>query len=200
MTIIKIAQNLINVENCNFRTITFLFLYALKDLFQEYVSKVLIHYFEENYKNNELAKLLNVKIVKKKTTKTRTKFKTLFGDILVPQIQVRVVDFNGKKRQVSITRILLGVSPMYQIPDFMKEIISWIGSVSTFRVAHNIIGILSNFKCSLKSVWNSVQWRASKINLELSPEGTNETQADGTGIPTIKTGKRGSELKKNISN
>jgi len=71
----------------------------LKDLFQVYVSKVLIHYFEEYYKNNELAKLLNVKIVEKKTTKKMTKFKNLFGDILVPQIQVRVVDFNGKKRQ-----------------------------------------------------------------------------------------------------
>ena len=160
------------------------------------VSKVLIHYFEENYKNKDLAKLLDVKIVKKKTTKKMTKFKTLFGDILVPQIQVRVIDFKGKERQMSITRILLGVSPMFQIPNFMKEIIAWIGSVSTFRVGHNIIRVLSNFKCSLMSVWNSVQWRASRIKLELSPDGTNETQADGTGIPTIKTGKRGSELKK----
>jgi len=194
--IILRANITIEVENCNFRTITFLFLYALKDLFQEYVSKVLLHYFEEKYENMDLAKLLGVRIVKKKTTKRTTKFKTLFGSILVPQIQVRVVDFEGKKRQMSITRLLLGVSPMFQIPDFMKEIVAWIGSVSTFRVGHNIIGILSNFKCSLMSVWNSVQWGASRIKLELSPEGTDETQADGTGIPTIKTGKRGSELKK----
>lgn len=186
----------INVENCNFREITFLFLYALKDLFQEYVSEILVYYFEENYKNKRLSKLLGVQIIKKKTRNKTTKFKTLFGDILVPQIQVRVVDFKGKQRQMSITRTLLGVSPMFQIPDFMKEIIAWIGSVSTFRVGHNIIGILSNFKCSLMSVWNSVQWRASRIKLELSLEGTNETQADGTGIPTVKTGKRGSELKK----
>ena len=35
-----------------------------------------------------------------------------------------------------------------------------------------------------------------KINLKLSPIGTNEFECDGTGIPTKKSGKRGSELKK----
>ena len=41
--------------------------------------------------------------------------------------------------------MLLGVSPKYQIPDFMKELIGWIGSLTTFRVGHNIIGALTNF-------------------------------------------------------
>ncbi len=57
------ANITINVENCNFREITFLFLYALKDLFQKYISEILIFYFEHNYKNNNLARLLNVQIV-----------------------------------------------------------------------------------------------------------------------------------------
>ena len=186
----------INVENCNFRGITITFLFALTELFQQFVSIILLHYFEEYYKSGQLVKLLGVPIVKKKTTAELTKFKTLFGDIWVPQIQVRIIDFDGIEHQKSITRILLGVSAKFQIPDFMKELIGWIGSVATFRVGYNIIGALTNFKCSLMSVWNSAGWYAKKIKLKLSPEGTNEFEADGTGIPTKDSGKRGSELKK----
>lgn len=46
------------------------------------------------------------------------------------------------------------------------------------------------------SLWKSVQWSARKLKLTLSDEGTNEFEADGTGIPTKDSGKRGSELKK----
>ena len=186
----------ININNCNFRKITFIFLYALKDLFQEYVTKILLHYFEEYYKNGQLKKMLAVQKVMKKTTNNSTKFKTLFGDIWVPQIQIRAIGFDGIERQISITKRLLGVSTKFQIPNFMKVIIGWIGSVSTFRVGHNIVGILTNFKCSLMSVWNSVQWSAKRIKLKLSSDGTNEFEADATGIPTKDSGKRGSELKK----
>ena len=186
----------INVENCNFKSITIAFIFALIELFQQYVSDILLHYFEEYYQSRQLATLLGVKTVKKKTTHITTKFKTLFGDIHVPQIQVRVVDLEGKKHQMSITRRLLGVSSRFQIPDFMKELIGWLGSVTTFRVGHNVIGVLTNFKCSLMSVWSFVQWYAKKISLNLSLEGTNEFEADGTGIPTKEGGKRGSELKK----
>jgi hypothetical protein len=158
--------------------------------------QILLHNFEVLYQNGELAKMLSVQSVSRKTTNCLTKFKTLFGEIWVPQIKIRVVDFDGKKRQMSITRILLGVGPKQQIPDFMKEIIAWIAAVATYRVGHKIIGVLTNFKCSVMSVWRAVQWSAPKIKLELSETGTNETQCDGTGIPTVDSGKRGSELKK----
>ena len=108
----------IKVENCNFRGITTTFLFALTDLFQQFVTIVLLHYFEEYYNNGQLVKLLGVHIVKKKTTNEPTKFKTLFGDIWVPQIKVRVIGFDGIERQKSITRLLLGVSAKFQIPDF----------------------------------------------------------------------------------
>jgi len=186
----------IEVDNCNFRTLTISFLRALTPLFELYVGKVLLHYFYHYYHTGQLQEMFDSKTIRLKTTAEKTKFKTLFGDIWVPQIQIRVYDSAGKEHQMSITRAILGVSSKQQIPDFMKELIGWIGSVTTFRVGHNIIGGLTNFRCSLTSVWRSVKWYARKIQLELSAEGTNEFEADGTGIPTKHSGKRGSELKK----
>lgn len=187
---------IIKVENSNFISITIAFLGVLGTLFESYVSQVLLHYFEKYYQNGKLAVLLQVQSVSKKSSKNLTKFKTLFGDIWVPQIQVRAVGFDGIERQMSITRILLGVSAKYQIPDFMKELMGWIGSVSTYRVSLNIIGALTNFECSLMSVWRSVQYYAKTIPLKLHKNGTNEFESDATGVSTVGSGKRGSELKK----
>jgi len=187
---------IINVENTNFKKITLIFLSSLKDLFEEFVTKVLLYYFEKYYENGRLPEMLGVLQVKKKTTRTRTKFITLFGTISVPQIQVRIIDFSGTEHQMSITRQLLGITRQFRIPDFMKEIIGWLGAVSSYRVAYNTLRILTNLKCSLMSVWRSVQWSAKKIKLKLHKDGTNEFEGDGTGIPTKKSGKRGSELKK----
>lgn len=184
------------IDNFNFKNIVITFFSALSSVFEEYLTAVLLHRFEELYSSNQLAGLLKVKSVSKKSTNRKTYFKVFFGRIQVPQIQVRVIHFDGSKHQMSITRRLLGVSPKYQIPDFMKEIIAWIGAVTSYRVGHNIIQTLTNFKCSLMSVWRAVQWSSPKIKLEPSDNGTDEVQADGTGIPTLKTGKRGSELKK----
>ena len=186
----------IAIENCNFRNITASFLQVLKPTFELYVEKVLLHFFQQYYNSGKLNQIIDSKIIKLKTTNKRTKFKTLFGTIWVPQIQVRTFDLDGKEHQMSITRILLGVSPKYQIPDFMKELMGWISSVSTFRVGYNIMSTLTGFNFSLTSMWNSVKWSAKKIKLELSSKGTNEFEADGTGIPTKDSGKRGSELKK----
>ena len=186
----------IEVEDCNFKTLTTIFLFALSGLFQQFITQVLLYYFEKYYDNGKLKELLNIDNYRKKTSNNKTKFKTLFGDILVPQIQIRTVSKDGKEHQKSITRILLGVSPQFQIPDFMKKLLGWISSVSPYRVGNEILGSLTNFKCSLMSVWHSAQWYAKKIKLKLSPDGINEFEGDGTGIPTKGSGKRGSELKK----
>lgn len=186
----------IEVENCNFRELTKSFLLALASLFTQFVSNVLILYFEQYYRDGTLVKKLGCHKVCKKTCNKRTKFKTLFGVIRVPQIQVRVYDSDGNESQKSITRILLEVSPRYQLPDFMKELMGFIGSVSSFRVGHSILTGLSEFKISLTSLWRSAKWYANNIQLGLADDGLNEFEADGTGIPTVNTGKRGSELKK----
>ena len=143
---INLSTNIdIEVESCNFRSITISFLHALRPLFELYVGKVLLHYFKHYYYSGKLNKIVGSDIVRLKSTNKRTKFKTFFGNISLAQIQIRVYDSDGKEHQLSITRMLLGVSPKYQIPDFMKELIGWIGSLTTFRVGHNIIGALTNF-------------------------------------------------------
>jgi hypothetical protein len=183
-------------DNYNLKSLTFLFLSSLLPIFEKFVSEMLMYHFERLYASNELAKLLGVMEVKKKTSNKTTYFKVFFGKISVPQIQVRVIDFEGRYRQMSITRILLGVSPMLQIPDFMKEIQAWIGAITTFRVGHNIMNFLTGFTCSLTSSWNAVKWHASRIKSGLNKkDGTNEFETDGTGIPTKEGGKRGSEFK-----
>ena len=75
-----------------------------------------------------------LELIEKKSHSKLTKFKTLFGTIYVPQIQIRVKLKNNKEYQLSITRTLLGISPRFQIPDFMKEFLGWIGAVTTYRV------------------------------------------------------------------
>jgi len=190
------AKIIIKVENCNMQYLTKQFLFSLQTLFQCFVSQVLLYYYEKYYETGELKQLLSIDNYSKKSTTNKTKFKTLFGDIWVPQIQIRTKDASGKSHQLSITRELLGVSRKLQIPDFLKDMLGWISSVSTFRVGHKIVGLLSNFRCSLMSVWNSVKFAADKIKLSLSAVGTNEFEADATGIPTRNSGKRGSELKK----
>ena len=105
---------IINVENTNFKKITLIFLSSLKDLFEEFVTKVLLYYFEKYYENGRLPEMLGVLQVKKKTTRTRTKFITLFGTISVPQIQVRIIDFSGTEHQMSITMNLKAMVQEYQ--------------------------------------------------------------------------------------
>ena len=50
----------INVKNCNFEHLTAKFLFALKDLFQQFITAVLLHYFEEYYKNGKLKMILGI--------------------------------------------------------------------------------------------------------------------------------------------
>jgi hypothetical protein len=78
----------------------------------------------------------------------------------------------------------------------MKDLMGWVGSLTSFRVGHQIVESLTGFKCSLMSIWRSVQSYSKKISLAPSSDGTNEFEADRTGIPTKGSGKRGSEMKK----
>ena len=186
----------IKTENCNFRVLTFLFLNSLRGLFEQFMTLTLLHYYEEYYKNGHLKTLLQIDNYGRKSTSKKTKFKTLFGDIWLPQIEIRSKDKESKEHQMSITRVLLGVDKGFQIPNFMKEILGFMSALCTYRSAHKILPLLTNFKISLMSVWASVQWYSQKIVLSLSENGINEFEADGTGIPTHNSGKRGSEIKK----
>lgn len=184
----------IKIENCNLRNLTILFLGAVCSLFEDFVKQALLMRYKHMLESGELQEALKCdKIIQKSQSKTIT-IKTIFGTIHLPQIQIRV--YKGMEiHQESISRFLLGVERRYQIPGFMKEILGMIGSLTTFRVGAKIIKMLCGFKCSLMSIWSSVQSFGRKLTFNLHENGINEFEADGTGIPTKGSGKRGSELK-----
>jgi len=190
--LIKIETNIeIKIESCELKSLIKVFLQVLSSVFESIVNQALLHYYYEYLADGTLNQLLqtDARIYQKSHSKL-TKLKTLFGTIWIYQIQVKI-----GKRQKSITRLLLGVESRLQIPIFMKEILAQIGALTTYRVGEKIIKMLSNFPISLMSIWRSVQIVASRLTLKEVQNGTNEYQADGTGIPTCGSGKRGSELK-----
>lgn len=184
----------IKVDNCNLKILTMAFLNALRSLFESFISQSLMLFYQESLLSGKLCKQLQTNKIVQKSHSKQTKFKTIFGDIWVPQIQVRIYQDNILIQR-SITRLLLGVESRYQIPGFMKEILGLLGSLTTYRVGHKIVKMFSCFNCSLMSIWRSVQWLGRRMKLPLAKDGINELEADGTGIPTINSGKRGSELK-----
>jgi hypothetical protein len=188
------AKISIKIDTCNLRSLTISFLQAICFLFEDFVKQALMLKYNELLHSGDLCKQLQCeRIIQKSHSKTIT-LKTIFGTIHIPQIQL-LTCIGDKRSQKSISRWLLGVECRYQIPGFMKEMLGLIGSLTTFRVGNKIIGILCGFRCNLMSLWRSVQWFGSRIKLGLSKEGINEFEADGTGICTKNSGKRGSELK-----
>jgi hypothetical protein len=166
----------------------------LGPIFEDLVTQALLYYYRDVYQSGLLCNQFGTEKIVKKTHSKQTKLKTIFGDIWIPQIQILIFHGN-KKTQRSITRLLLGVENRMQIPGFMKELLGILGSLTTYRVGHKIVEMFSGFRCSLMTIWRSVQWFGKRINLSLAKDGTNEFEADGTGVPTKNSGKRGSELK-----
>lgn len=186
----------LGVNNCSLKEITAIFIKSLRPVFEKVVKEILITHAEEYMKNGTIQRMLKVKKVVWRSRQGKyTVLKTMFGKIYVPQMRVKYKDELGKIHQKCITRLLLGISPYQRIPDFMKKIIGLMGSLSTYRVCHQVLNVLTACKYSLMSLHRGVKWFANKIELGLSKDGTNEFLSDGTGIPTKDSGKRGSELK-----
>ncbi len=101
----------------------------------------------------------------------------------------------GKHKRKNIGRLILRIKPYQQIAGFMKDMFGLLGGLSTYRVGKKIINLFTACKCNSMTILRSVRDYANKLTFKLSKEGTNQFEADGTGIPTLKSGKRGSELK-----
>lgn len=99
-------------------------------------------------------------------------------------------------------RKLLSVSPFCQIPDFMRQMLGSLGGLMSFRNVEKSMQVFGIFKVSLASIWRSLQWSAKYLVINLKEENSagNEEksiilESDGTGVSTLKSGKRGSEIK-----
>lgn len=188
----------IEVKNCNLLHLTQVFFLSLGSVFSQIISQAVRFYAKEYKENGELAKILerdgkiSWKILNGKLS---TNLHTIFGKLKVPQLQVYLHQSDGSKEVKNITRILLGVSRYQRIPDYVKEMMGLLSSLCSYRTAQSCMRKFGWWKFGYGSFRRATKWLSKKLDLGLSSKGTTEFAADGTGIGTLKTGKRGSELK-----
>ena len=190
---VKLDLN-IEVKSCKLKDILETFKQSILSCFQEFVKQVLFHYSNEYMKTGKLAEMLNCQKVIWKTSvgNKLTKILTIFGIIYIPQLQV-TLDKTGKRK--IITRLLLGIEPRKIIPDFTIKAIGLMGSLATYRVVRKIAGMFANAGFSLMTILRCVRKTGEMIKFGVDKKQENKFYGDGTGLPIIKTGKRGEELK-----
>ena len=194
-TIFKINLDLsIDVKSSNLKDIIDAFKSSIIIYFQFFVRQVLIHFAKEYMKTGELAKMLNCSKINWKTSKGNklTSIKTIFGNILLPQLQIKLSD-TGKRKV--ITRLLLGIEPRKRIPDITIKALGLMGSLASYRVVRKISSMFTNVSFSLMSILRSVRKTGEMIDFKIDKNASNIFDADGTGIPIKNGGKRGKELK-----
>ena len=190
---VKLDLN-IEVKSCKLKDILETFKQSILICFQEFVKQVLFHYSNEYMKTGKLAEMLNCQKVIWKTSvgNKLTKILTIFGIIYIPQLQV-TLDKTGKRK--IITRLLLGIEPRKIIPDFTIKAIGLMVSLATYRVVRKIAGMFANAGFSLMTILRCVRKTGEMIKFGVDKKQENKFYGDGTGLPIIKTGKRGEELK-----
>ena len=188
----------IEVKNCNLLHLSKVFLLSLSSVFSQIISQAVRHYGQEYKSNGKLADILEHqgKISWKNLNgELSTNLHTLFGKVKVPQLQVYLHQADGSKKVKNISRLLLGVSRYQRLPDYVKEMMGLLSSLCSYRTAQRCMTILGWMKFGYGSFRRATKWLSNQLDLGLSSKGTTEFVADGTGIGTLKTGKRGSELK-----
>jgi len=184
----------LTVTGCTLKELVKSFKNVIGQLFQVIVTEALL-YFATRYKENGyLSQILGYSDIIWKSSKGSrlTTIHTIFGKIKLPQLQIQDRE-TGKKRY--ITRILLGIEPRKRIPKCTKEAWALTGALAPYRVATKIISIFSGFKPTLTNILRSVRSVGKEISFDVDPTESNVFEADGTGVPIVKTGKRGKELK-----
>ncbi len=166
---------------------------SIFDCFQKAVIMALTNFAKEYMKDGTLAKMLGYSKVTWKTSKgsKTTSILTIFGRIKLPQLQVKTE--SGKRRY--ITRMLLGIEPRVRIPEITARMIGLMGSLASYRVVKKVASMFTYVKFSLMSILRCIRKTGKGIKFQIDEKQTNEFEADGTGVPIKKSGKRGKELK-----
>ena len=169
------------------------FVKAVRGMFEQFIREAILHFGNEYMKNGKLAKAIGSSEVVWKTSKgnVMTRIATLFGNIRVPQLQVR--DRASGKR-FFITRTLLEIGKRQRIPIITKKYLGLMGSLAPLRVVNKFLSMTSGVKYSLMTIVRAIRDTASTISFGIDEKETGEFEADGTGLPIIKAGKRGKEL------
>jgi len=182
------------LNSCSLKDIIKAFKYILRPLFEQLVTATLLYYADRYKENGYLNKMLDFsELIWKSSQGYRlTIIHTIFGKIKVPQLQIQDKE-TGKKH--FITRLLLDIEPRKRIPQCTKEAWALTGALAPYRVAVKIISIFSGFKPTLTNILRSVRSVGKAITFAVDPTESNIFEADGTGVPIVKAGKRGKELK-----
>lgn len=176
---------------------------CLAPIFAEIVSLVMLYYRDVYEKEGKINELLGIKKGSSWSWKSKQGFgtiviKSLFGKIKLPNPVVKIRHSDGITQSKVLGRMLLDVSAGAQIPDFMKAMIGTLGSLMPFRNVAKSMRVFGIFKISLGSIWRSLQWESNRLVIDLptsNQSGAVTLEADGTGITTLHSGKRGSEAK-----
>ncbi|KXB06965.1 hypothetical protein AKJ51_02370 [candidate division MSBL1 archaeon SCGC-AAA382A20] len=186
----------IEIPNCNMETLTAAFrkvlILFLRDFVLVILNKFATEYMNQKIKPFKCKKCGNNEEFIWKTRRTKnTKITTIFGDIILGQMQVQCKNC-GKK--LYITRKLLEIAPRKSMSEGTKKILALLGSLTSFRISEKILKMVGVAINKMK-VWRCVQEVGAEIGFDLDPKESARGEADGTGIPIQGIKKRGRELK-----
>jgi len=191
---IKVNVNIsIDIAEPSLKCILKAFVKTITPYFQKVVIQV-IEYFATAYLGNGiLRKMLKARTIHKKsfTGRNTTKITTPFGLIKLPQYQVTI---DGKKRR-NITRLLLGIEKWKRIPLITEKYLGLLGALAPLRVVNKFASLFCGRKFSLMAIVRAMRNSAKKVKLGIDEKEQHVFEADGTGIPILRSGKRGRELK-----
>lgn len=192
----------VKVESSNLKEILLAFLGCLGSLFGALLSDIMLHYALEYAKNGKLRAILGLSEGDSWHWKSKKGYgtitiNTLFGEVKLPNPVVEILRQDGKKEKKVIGRKLLEVSGYAQVPDFMKEMLGSLGGLMSFRNVAKSMKSFGIFRVCLSSIWRSVGWTAVRLGLVAKESRCQDEciEVDGTGVSTLKSGKRGSEAK-----
>lgn len=196
------AKIVIKVESSNLKDVLVAFLGSLSSLFGGILSEVMLMYASEYEKTGKLGEILGLSEGDSWHWKSKKGYgsitiNTLFGKVKLPNPVVGILRKDGKKEKMVIGRKLLEVSAYTQVPDFMKEMLGSLGGLMSFRTVAKSMKSFGIFRVCLSSIWRSVGWTATRLGLVAKASGCQDEiiEVDGTGVSTLKSGKRGSEAK-----
>jgi len=182
-------------EKCNIDFLIAVFKQLLPSLLRSFILATLEqfaeHFMSQKEKPFECKCGNNNKFIWKTKDAKTTNIITVFGNLILPQMQVQCKTC-GKK--MFITRELLGIEKYQSMSIVTQKMLALVGALTTFRVSEKITGMFGVVFNRMK-IWRCVQKIGKGITFDLDPKELPVGEADGTGIPIRGIKKRGQELK-----
>ena len=182
-------------EKCNIDFLIAVFKQLLPSLLRSFILTTLEqfanHVMSQKEKSFECECGNNKDFIWKTKDAKGTKIATVFGQVLLSQMQVQC---KVCQKKMFITRELLGIEKYQSMSILTQRMLALVGALTTFRVSEKITGMFGVVFNRMK-IWRCVQKIGKGITFDLDPKELPVGEADGTGIPIRGIKKRGQELK-----